>query len=143
MARPACQAMKCYYVFYDDGCPLCQRIKAWLEEQPQRFPLHLLARADPQVGQRFPGITPWFAHDDLVVASSEGDVWVGPPAWLTVLYTLEDHWEWAFRLTSPPLQQTAFSMIDSLSRNRAVVAGWMGSHQSSDPSCRDRCKIGK
>jgi predicted DCC family thiol-disulfide oxidoreductase YuxK len=114
--------MKSYYIFYDDQCPICQRARQWIERQATRFPVHLISRVDPVNAQRFPGIRPWLETDELVVASSDGEVWCGAPAWLVVLYTLEDHWEWSFRLASPALQPAVYKLIDQLSQNRIALA---------------------
>ena len=117
--------MNTYYVFYDGACPFCRRIKDWLEAQPQRYPLRLVAREDPAVNRDFPGVREWFQWDQVVVVSSAGELWVGGPAWLTVLYALEDYWEWAFRLAAPELQDTAFKVIYQLSLRRAWISRLM------------------
>lgn len=137
--------MKTYYAFFDPDCPLCQRLKVWLVAQPQRHPLRLIPRNDPEVERRFPDIGKWLQTDDLVVASSAGEIWVGPPAWLTILYTLEDHWEWSFRLAAPELQHLAFRAINHLSNSRAAVSKWFGPTDLDAPyggeACASGCQI--
>ncbi|HLK20462.1 MAG TPA: DCC1-like thiol-disulfide oxidoreductase family protein [Bryobacteraceae bacterium] len=110
-------------VVYDQRCGLCKRLGAWLEAQPKwiglrLLPSHAAARIYPTLADRI-------SHEELIVVSSDGRVYLGDHAWLMCLYALKDYRSWAMRLSPPSLLPLARSAFAILSANRRRISSWL------------------
>lgn len=125
--------MKRLTVVYDAACPLCVRCRSWMEEQAAYVAIEFLPSSSSEAIRRY-GEVPWLGAE-LVVVSDEGDVWVGPAAFLVALWALEDYREWSYRLSGGSFSKMAERFFMALSHRRRWIAGWL-----SHPRCTsDRC----
>ncbi len=112
--------MKHLTVLYDGACALCVRCADFLAESRTLVPLELLACQSPSARERF-GAVPWLG-EELVCVSDEGDVWIGPAAFLVCMWALTDYREWSFRLSGPTLAPLAERFFVAISSRRARIA---------------------
>ena len=68
---------------------------------------------------------PHLDHDltakDLTVIGDQGQVYMGPKAWLMVLWALAQYREWSYRLSSPELLPTTRRVVSLISQNRYQI----------------------
>ena len=112
--------MKHLTVLYDGACALCLRCVDFLAASRTFVPLELLSCQSQSARDRF-GAVPWLG-EELVCVSDEGEVWVGPAAFLLCLWALTDYREWSYRLSGPALAPLAERFFVALSSQRARVA---------------------
>jgi len=122
-------------VLYDERCALCIRCRDWLMRQRSYLPLGFLACGSPEARERY-GAVPWLG-EDLVVVSDDGDVWVGPAAFLVALWSLEEWREWSYRLSGPELAPLAERFFHAISGNRRAIAALL----KPDPCQGGTCKV--
>lgn len=108
-------------VLYDGGCALCVRCRDFLAASRSHVALELLTCQSPDARERF-GAVPWLG-EELVVVSDEGDVWVGPAAFLVCLWALDDYREWSYRLSGPELAPLAERFFVAISSQRSRILG--------------------
>jgi predicted DCC family thiol-disulfide oxidoreductase YuxK len=116
--------MKYLTVAYDPHCGLCARIGAWLIEQPKWIGVRLIP--SDRAAKLYPDLAERLAHDELVVVSDEGGVYLGDHAWLMCLFALRHYRRWATRLSRPALLPLARQAFTVLSANRRRVSKWLG-----------------
>lgn len=123
-------------VLYDGTCALCVRCRDFLRGARSFVPLELVACQSFIARERY-GDVPWLG-EELVVASDEGDVWIGPAAFLMCLWALVDYREWSYRLSGPELAPLAERFFVALSSQRSRIAGFL-----SKPRCDEDgvCRI--
>jgi predicted DCC family thiol-disulfide oxidoreductase YuxK len=123
-------------VLYDGTCALCLRCRDFLANSRSLVPLELLPCQSPDARERF-GAVPWLG-EELVVVSDDGDVWVGPAAFLVAMWALADYREWSYRLSGPALAPLAERFFVAISSQRRQIATLLG-----NPRCDDRgvCRL--
>lgn len=69
-------------------------------------------------------LTIWVAHtlQDLTVISDQGAVYLGPKAWLMVLWSLSRYRDWSYRLASPELLPTTRRVVSLVSQHRYHIS---------------------
>ena len=107
-------------VLYDGTCALCLRCRDFLAQSRSLVPLELLSCQSPEARERY-GAVPWLG-EELVVVSDEGDVWVGPAAFLVAMWALADYREWSYRLSGPELAPLAERFFVAISSQRRRIA---------------------
>ncbi|MGH9523976.1 MAG: DCC1-like thiol-disulfide oxidoreductase family protein [Terriglobales bacterium] len=117
--------MKRLYLFYDEECEVCRRLKDWLSGQAASIELQMVVAGSAAERELFPNLRAVAGQTDLVVVSDAGEVYLNNHAWIMCLYALEEYRDWALRLASPVLRPLARQAWEMLSRNRAVVSRWM------------------
>ena len=117
-------------VLYDGTCALCIRCRDFLATSPTLVPLELLACQSRDARERY-GSVPWLG-EELVVVSDEGDVWVGPAAFLVAMWALADYREWSYRLSGPAFAPLAERFFVALSARRRRLASFF-----AKPRCED------
>jgi predicted DCC family thiol-disulfide oxidoreductase YuxK len=145
--------MKRLNVIYDAACPLCQRCRAWLQQQYAIIELAFTPMQASDLDIRFPGIVQYQPHKQLLVVSDEGGVYVGAAGWIMCLYALEDYRELALRLANPRLMPLARRFCELISNNRLslshalhlasreVTADELPYHEADERPCLRDCKI--
>jgi predicted DCC family thiol-disulfide oxidoreductase YuxK len=128
--------MKQLTVLYDGTCALCVRCRDFLAASHTLVPLELLSCQSHDAQERF-GSVPWLG-EELVVVSDDGDVWVGPAAFLVSMWALADYREWSYRLSGPTLAPLAERFFVAISSRRRRIAGFLGK-----PRCEggDSCAV--
>ena len=122
-------------VLYDERCALCLRCRDWLARQRSFLPLDFWACGSPEARERY-GAVPWLG-EELVVVSDEGDVWVGPSAFLVALWSLVEWREWSYRLSGPELAPLAERFFHAISSNRRALAAML----RPDPCPGGTCQV--
>ncbi len=117
-------------VLYDGTCALCIRCRDFLAASRTLVPLELLSCQSPDARERY-GSVPWLG-EELVVISDEGDVWVGPAAFLVSMWALADYREWSYRLSGPAFAPLAERFFVALSSRRRRIASFF-----AKPRCED------
>jgi predicted DCC family thiol-disulfide oxidoreductase YuxK len=107
-------------VLYDGACALCIRCADFLAESRTFVPLEILSCQSRSARERF-GAVPWLG-EELVCVSDEGDVWIGPAAFLVCMWALADYREWSYRLSGPALAPLAERFFVAISSQRARIA---------------------
>src|SRR4029453_19298010 len=107
--------------------------RGWCVGQAQSLLLSLVGCRGAEARARY-GDIPWLG-DELVVVGDGGEVWVGPAAFLTCLWALEDYREWSYRLAGPAFAPLARRFFLLLSSNRSAIAALL-EHECKDGSCR-------
>lgn len=122
--------MKQLTVLYDGTCELCVRCRDFLAVSRTLVPLELLSSTSREARERY-GSLPWLG-EELVVVSDQGDVWIGPAAFLVSMWALADYREWSYRLSGPAFAPLAERFFVSLSSQRRRIAGFL-----RKPRCED------
>jgi predicted DCC family thiol-disulfide oxidoreductase YuxK len=117
-------------VLYDGTCALCVRCRDFLAASRTLVPLELLSCQSRDARERY-GSVPWLG-EELVVISDEGDVWVGPAAFLVAMWALADYREWSYRLSGPAFAPLAERFFVALSSRRRRIASFF-----AKPRCDD------
>ena len=117
-------------VVYDGSCAMCVRCRDFLATSRSLVPLELLASQSREARERY-GAVPWLG-EELVVVSDEGDVWVGPAAFLVAMWSLADYREWSYRLSGPELAPLAERFFVAISSQRRRIATFF-----EKPRCED------
>jgi predicted DCC family thiol-disulfide oxidoreductase YuxK len=126
--------MKRMTVLYDASCALCIRCRDFLATHATYVELELLSCQSREARERY-GAVPWLG-EELVVASDEGDVWIGPAAFLVCLWALADYREWSYRLSGPELAPLAKRFFALVSSRRKRLAAFLGPVHCEDDTCR-------
>ena len=75
-------------VLYDERCPLCRRLKAWLARQATLHPFEFVAADSGEARRRFPDLDHRRSTRVLTVVTSDGAVYEGERAWLVCGWAL-------------------------------------------------------
>lgn len=75
-------------VLYDERCPLCRRLRAWLARQPTVARIELLPAARDEARRRFPALDHERTTTVLTVVAGDGAVYEGERAWLVCAWAL-------------------------------------------------------
>lgn len=75
-------------VLYDERCPLCRRLKAWLARQATLHPVTFVAAASSEARRRFPHLDHPRTTRILTLVTSDGAVYEGERAWLVCGWAL-------------------------------------------------------
>jgi len=75
-------------VLYDERCPLCRRLKAWLGDQITVAPIEFVAAGSQTARARFPELDHERTTRILTVVTSDGAVYEGERAWLVCGWSL-------------------------------------------------------
>jgi predicted DCC family thiol-disulfide oxidoreductase YuxK len=114
-------------VLYDPDCGLCRRAHEWLGEQQKLVDLVFVACASDEARKRYPELNHDLTKSDLTVIDSRGAVYLGPKAWLMVLWSLNRYREWSYRLSTPELLPTTKKVVSAISQNRYQISRVVGS----------------
>jgi predicted DCC family thiol-disulfide oxidoreductase YuxK len=109
------------YVLYDSRCGLCSRVREWMLEQPAHVALDFVAAGSDRARRLFPDLDHDEAPNELVVVTSEGEVYEDDAAWIVCLWALRDLRPWSQRFARGPLRPLARAAWHFLSSNRNKV----------------------
>jgi predicted DCC family thiol-disulfide oxidoreductase YuxK len=105
-------------VLFDPSCPLCRWLRSWIETQAQLVALDFVAAGSADARRRFPSLDAETTTKELHVIGDDGSLYVGEPAYIAVLWALEEHRALSYRLSSGPLRGIAKSTLALLSKYR-------------------------
>ena len=109
-------------VLYDPSCGLCRRVHDWLIDLPKLVELELVPIKSDEARRRFPSLNHELTSNDVTVISDEGAVYLGPKAWIMVLWALSSYREWSYRLSSPELLPTTRRVVSMISQHRYQIS---------------------
>ena len=75
-------------LLFDEGCPLCRRLRTWLGGQVTLAPVEFLAAASPEARRRFPALDHERSRSVLTAVRADGAVYEGERAWLVCAWLL-------------------------------------------------------
>ncbi|HZP15847.1 MAG TPA: DCC1-like thiol-disulfide oxidoreductase family protein [Nocardioides sp.] len=75
-------------VLYDDRCPLCRQLKAWMGTQTTCVSIRYVAAASDEARRRYPDLDHERTTTVLTVVDSGGWVYEGERAWLVCAWAL-------------------------------------------------------
>lgn len=105
-----------------------------------RSPAVLGRRRTPPAGspaaQERYGAVPWLGSE-LVVADAEGNVWVGPAAFLMCLWATAHYRSWAYLLSRPGWPKHAERFFAHVSKRCSAWARWIGRKEPDCSWCDD------
>ncbi|HET7488412.1 MAG TPA: DCC1-like thiol-disulfide oxidoreductase family protein [Acidimicrobiales bacterium] len=116
-------------VLYDERCPLCRRLRAWLGSQPTLEPLTFLPAGSADARARFPGLDHERTTRVLTVVTADGAVFEEERAWVLCAWALP-RWRpvseqlgtrWRLRLV-----RVAARVVDGYRHRRLAHAGGCG-----------------
>ena len=108
-------------VLYDSNCGLCHRAQEWLAKQRKLVELIFVPCKSEEARARFPQLDHDLTGKDLTVIGDQGEVYIGPKAWLMVLWALCQYREWSYRLSSPTLLPTTRQVVSMISQHRYQI----------------------
>jgi predicted DCC family thiol-disulfide oxidoreductase YuxK len=120
-------------VIYDAECALCVRARSWLERQARFVELGFVAVHSAEAARRFSALP--IGGQDLVVVADDGQVWIGPSAFIMCLWALRGYRAWALRLAHPLLMPVARRFFHLLSARRLALARWLGHDVCAHGAC--------
>lgn len=113
-------------VLYDPTCGLCCRAHEWLAQQRKLVELVFVPCKSEEARLRFPHLDHDLTGSDLTVIGDRGEVYMGPKAWLMVLWALNQYREWSYRLSSPELLPTTRRVVSMISQHRYQIGRVLG-----------------
>ncbi len=122
-------------VLYDERCPLCRRLRAWLGAQPTLVPVEFLAAGSGPARARYPYLDHARTTTVLTVVAADGAVYEAERAWLVCAWALPAWQPVAEHLGTPTrlrLVKGVAKMVDR-HRHRAL-------ERLYGPGC-DACRI--
>ena len=98
--------MKTYFVLYDMDCGFCCMCKRWLQKQPAYVPLVFVGRQSRTAAEKFGRVVDPNEPEEMVVVSSDGEVYRGTSAYLVCLWALRSYRDWDRLIRALPGQIT-------------------------------------
>ena len=90
--------MQSLTIYYDDVCAMCVRCRGWMEAQPAMFPVRFVScHSTAALTLRARGVDA--IGRELVVVDDEGNVFIGPDAFIVCLWALAELRELAITLS--------------------------------------------
>lgn len=105
-------------VFYDGRCGMCCTFHEWINRQPRAFPISFIPYQATHAEQVFPGLGTLDPAREMVVRTSEQEIFRGAEAWVWCLYSCANYQNAARRLGSPSLLPIAVKACRILAANR-------------------------
>lgn len=110
-------------VLYDADCPLCRRVRRWLEHQDQLVPLLWVACGSEQARHLLPGLDHDRTRQEVTVVADTGEVWTAEGAWITCLWATRTHRRLALWLSHPARRSSARHVALAVAARRPLPRG--------------------
>ncbi|MFF5854709.1 DUF393 domain-containing protein [Streptomyces sp. NPDC012751] len=88
-------------LLYDAESAPCAHLRGWLARRPRLVPLEPLPAGSAEASARFPGLDPRATGAEIIVVGDFGQVYLGPRAWIVLLWALREYRPLAHRLATP------------------------------------------
>ncbi|MFM2170120.1 MAG: hypothetical protein RI957_349 [Verrucomicrobiota bacterium] len=109
-------------VYYDGRCGMCCSFHEWINRQPRAFPITFIPYQAPHAETVFPGLGTLDPAREMVVRTSDRNIFRGAEAWVWCLYSCANHQETARRLAGPRLLPIAIHACRVLAANRHALS---------------------
>ncbi|HEX2834495.1 MAG TPA: DCC1-like thiol-disulfide oxidoreductase family protein [Thermoanaerobaculia bacterium] len=110
------------YILYDARCGLCSRVREWSLLQPAFVTLDFIPAGSERARTLFPTLAHEVTPSELVVVTSEGEVYFDTEAWIVCLWALREYRAWSRRFASGPLRPLARTAWHLICENRAALS---------------------
>ena len=105
-------------VYYDGRCGMCCSFHEWINRQPRAYRVEFIPYQAPHAERVFPGLGALDPAREMVVRTSEGEIFRGAEAWVWCLHSCANHQVAARRLAGPGLLPVAVHACRVLAANR-------------------------
>ena len=109
-------------VFYDGRCGMCCSFHEWIARQPRAFRIEFIPYQSPDAERVFPGLGTLDPAREMVVRTSDHEIYRGAEAWVWCLYSCANHQDAARRLGGPGLLPIAIHACRVLAANRHALS---------------------
>ncbi len=109
-------------VFYDGRCGMCCSFHEWINRQPRAFPIDFIPYQAAHAEQIFPGIGMLDPAREMIVRTSDQQIFRGAEAWVWCLYSCANYQQVARRLGGPTLLPIAIHTCRLLAANRHALS---------------------
>ena len=109
-------------VFYDGRCGMCCSFHEWIARQPRAFAIGFVPYQAEDAERVFPGLGTLDPAREMVVRTSEGEIYRGAEAWVWCLYSCANHQGAARHLSGPGLLPVAVQACRVLAANRHALS---------------------
>jgi predicted DCC family thiol-disulfide oxidoreductase YuxK len=109
-------------VFYDGRCGMCCSFHEWIARQPRAFRIEFIPYQSPDAERVFPGLGTLDPAREMVVRTSDDEIFRGAEAWVWCLYSCANHQDSARRLAGPGLLPIAIHACRVLAANRHALS---------------------
>ena len=109
-------------VFYDGRCGMCCSFHEWINRQPRAFAIDFIPYQATDAERIFPGLGTLDPAREMVVRTSEHQIFRGAEAWVWCLYSCANHQAAARRLGGPTLLPIAIHTCRVLAANRHALS---------------------
>lgn len=109
-------------VFYDGRCGMCCSFHEWINRQPRAFGIEFIPYQAAHAERIFPGLGTLDPAREMIVRTSEDEIFRGAEAWVWCLYSCKNHQEAARRLGGPGLLPLAIHACRMLAANRHALS---------------------
>jgi predicted DCC family thiol-disulfide oxidoreductase YuxK len=104
-------------VWFDGDCGFCTRVAKWLEGQPKFVAVHCVAAQT--AGKNSCPLNTKELLDKMTVTASDGAIYRGTNAWITVLWALRNYRRWSLRFAQKswrPWAENLFATITGFAK---------------------------
>ena len=119
-------------MLYDGSCMLCVRCAEWIAGKPAALRLELIPAGSSEARTRYPAFG---LGEELVVVSDDGQVWLGPSAFVMCLWALRDTRDLSELLAEPPMSFLARRFFNAFSSSRGVISGFIEPGRCGEQGC--------
>lgn len=109
-------------VFYDGRCGMCCSFHEWINRQPRAFRIEFIPYQAVHAERIFPGLGTLDPAREMVVRTSENQIFRGAEAWVWCLYSCANHQALARKLGGPGLLPVAIHACRLLAANRHALS---------------------
>ncbi|MDP4625534.1 MAG: DUF393 domain-containing protein [Akkermansiaceae bacterium] len=109
-------------VYYDGRCGMCCSFHEWINRQARAFQIDFIPYQAAHAEQRFPGLGTLDPAREMIVRTTEGEVFRGAEAWVWCLYSCRNFQTTARRLAGPGLLPVAVQACRVLAANRHAIS---------------------
>jgi len=109
-------------VFYDGRCGMCCSVHEWINRQPRAFKIEFIPYQAAHAERIFPGLGALDPALEMIVRTSENQIFRGAEAWVWCLYSCANHQGAARRLGGPGLLPIAIHACRVLAANRHALS---------------------
>jgi predicted DCC family thiol-disulfide oxidoreductase YuxK len=109
-------------VFYDGRCGMCCSFHEWIHRQPRAFGIEFIPYQAAHAERIFPGLGTLDPAREMIVRTSENEIFRGAEAWVWCLYSCATYQAVARRLGGPGLLPVAIHACRVLAANRHALS---------------------
>ena len=117
MRAPPDATPLCLTVWFDGDCGFCTRVAKWLDRQPKFVAVNCVAAQS--AGPSSCPLNTAQLLDKITVTASDGAIYRGTNAWITILWALRNYRRWSLRFARgswQPWAERLFATITGVAK---------------------------